>query len=309
MGCVPYDPLVDPPYHYIPHIAPGVIFVVFFALAMLIQFGFMIMSRKWWYASIWIGALGELMGWAARLYSNKCPYNNTAFTMQISILIIAPCFFSAALYYIEAELIRKWGRQHSLLSAKLYLWIFIGFDLISIAVQGAGGGLASSASSADPPTSSAPGTHTMIGGIVVQLVSMSLFSLLLFYTMWSARAEWLTGSNLGPDAMRMKLILASTLLIDACILARNYYRAVELGEGWDGYLMSHEAYFCIFDAGLMTLVVIAFTCAPPMFFIKTNKGFSSAGALEADKRVSDSDIDTVEKPASPSGVGNYQTRI
>ena len=87
-GCVPYDPLVDLPYNYIPHVAPGVIYVIAFSLAMIIHLFYMIKSRKWWYASLWIGAMAEIMGWAARLYNHYCPYNSDAFTMQIAILII-----------------------------------------------------------------------------------------------------------------------------------------------------------------------------------------------------------------------------
>lgn len=87
-GCVPYDPAANPPYNYVPSTAPGVVFVVCFSLAMLGHIAQVGISRKWWYTSFTLGAMSELMGWAARLYSHRCPYNNDAFTLQISILII-----------------------------------------------------------------------------------------------------------------------------------------------------------------------------------------------------------------------------
>lgn len=88
MGCVPYDPLVLPPYNYVPHVAPGAIFVACFGLAFIGHIFQAAISRKWWYTSLILGAMCELMGWCARLYSHWCPYNNNAFVLQISILII-----------------------------------------------------------------------------------------------------------------------------------------------------------------------------------------------------------------------------
>ena len=87
-GCVPFDPLADPPYNYVPSLAAGIIFVVFFTASLIghiVQTG---LSRRWWYSAFALGALCELMGWAARLASHYCPYNSDAFTLQISILII-----------------------------------------------------------------------------------------------------------------------------------------------------------------------------------------------------------------------------
>ena len=134
----------------------------------------------------------------------------------------------------------------------------------------------------------------MIGGIIVQLVSMSVFSFLLGWTCWSARANWLTGPNQHKDAGRMKLILATTLIVDALILARNYYRAVELGEGWDGFLNDHEAYFCIFDAALMVLAIGALAIFPPQFYLKADN-FPTLANLENNKRLSDSDEEVAAK--------------
>lgn len=252
-GCVAWDPAVDNIFHYDPSLAAGVIFSVVFALSMLAHTAQTIISRKWWLLSFALGALGELMGWAARAAAHKCAYNDTLFKLQISVLIIAPCFFSAGLYYIELKLVSIWGRQYSLIPPKLYLWIFIGFDLLSIALQGAGGGLAASATSSTPPTDPATGTNIMIAGIAAQLISMIVFSGLLAYTLSHARALWL-----GHGAAKgIKSVIGAVVFCDSMILARNAYRCVELAEGWHGHLNSTEWYFCVFDATFMFLAVVA----------------------------------------------------
>jgi hypothetical protein len=39
-------------------------------------------------------AIVEVIGWAGRTWSSKCPYNSTAFLMQISTLIIGEYFWT-----------------------------------------------------------------------------------------------------------------------------------------------------------------------------------------------------------------------
>ncbi|KAI9716411.1 MAG: hypothetical protein M1828_000353 [Chrysothrix sp. TS-e1954] len=282
-SCQAYDPSVETSYNYVPSLAPGVVFTVIFALSMVAHIAQTVLSRKWWYSSFAIGALAELMGWAARLAAHYCPYSGDLFSLQISILIIAPCFFSAGIYYILGQLIRKWGRQYSLISANLYLWIFITADLASIAIQGAGGGIASSASSASPPKSTATGTHIMIAGIAIQLASMSIFCILFLYTIFRAR-----GLYLGGRDTKVTQLLGATIAGAALILIRNVYRAVELGQGWSGYLISHEAYFCVLDAGLMSLCVLIFNIFYParhIDFSQSALGFHAKEPLGSEEEM------------------------
>jgi hypothetical protein len=55
--------------------------------------------------------------------------------MQITTLIIAPVFFTAALYVLLGVLIKLLGRQSSLLSARMYAIVFVTCDIISLVVQ------------------------------------------------------------------------------------------------------------------------------------------------------------------------------
>jgi len=50
----------------------------------------------------------------------------------------------------------------------------------------------------------------------------------------------------------------ATTFSASCVMIRNYYRAVELGQGWDGYLIKHEVYFAVLDAALMVMAVVVF---------------------------------------------------
>ena len=88
-GCVAYNPQAkEPIYGYVPHIAPGVIFSVCFAIIFAATSYLTIRSRKWWYTALVLGVLGELIGWIGRIGAHYCPYSANIFSLQISILII-----------------------------------------------------------------------------------------------------------------------------------------------------------------------------------------------------------------------------
>ena len=110
----------------------------------------------------------------------------------------APCFFSAAIYYILGQMITQYGRRYSLISARMYLAIFVSFDMVSIAIQAVGGASASKAGGEDPPGNTASGKHIMMAGIIIQIVSMSAFALLWLIFLWRARA---VGNTSGNDVL------------------------------------------------------------------------------------------------------------
>jgi len=62
------------------------------------------------------------------------------------------------------------GPEYSRLPPKLYTWIFIGFDAISILTQAAGGGLAASTGSLVNI-----GDKVIITGIAIQVATMAFF--------------------------------------------------------------------------------------------------------------------------------------
>ena len=58
-GCVAYDPTVAPSFDYIPSLAPGIVFSVFFALSLIAHILQTSISRRWWFSTFAIGALGK----------------------------------------------------------------------------------------------------------------------------------------------------------------------------------------------------------------------------------------------------------
>ena len=164
-------------------------------------------------------------------------------------------------------MISQYGRAYSPISPRVYMFVFIGFDLLSIAIQGSGGGLASSAGSKVPPGNTAPGTHLMMAGIIIQLISMSVFVGCWLYFILAARRS--------PFS---RLAAAATSFVATLILIRNFYRAVELSQGWTGYLITHEVYFCVLDGALMALAALTFNLVHPAKYV-TGIPKLSSGAM------------------------------
>ena len=55
-----------------------------------------------------------------------------------------------------------------------------------------------------------------------------------------------------------KSLAWATTFSTFCIIVRNLYRAIELSQGRNGYLITHEIYFAVLDGALMARAVGVF---------------------------------------------------
>jgi hypothetical protein len=62
---------------------------------------------------ITVGGVCEILGWVGRVWSAENVYNINGFLLQEILLILAPCFFSAAVYGILGMFVRAVGPEHS----------------------------------------------------------------------------------------------------------------------------------------------------------------------------------------------------
>ncbi|KAK4193135.1 RTA1 like protein-domain-containing protein [Podospora australis] len=263
-GCYPHLLDVFPNiYHYRPSLGAGITFCVLFAfcsLGHLVTFGFF---RKWTSILFFLGSITELIGWAGRTWSAKCPYNTNAFLMQITTLIIAPTFYAAALYVLLGSLIKLLGPQTSIMTPKWYAIIFCTCDVASLVIQAVGGAMASTAADKiDGDTK--PGTHTMVAGIVFQLFTMTVFAVLV--------ADFLRRVFVHKTMMdrKIKLVLSSMTVSFVMIYIRSIYRTIELAEGWSGKLITTEGYFIGLDAALMFVAAAAWLVFDPAVLLRSH---------------------------------------
>ncbi|KAJ5092793.1 hypothetical protein N7456_008654 [Penicillium angulare] len=262
MGCHAKIPGVGTSYGYVPQLSVGIVFCALFGVAMIahtIQFCW---KRQWWCVVFTLGCMVELIGWAGRTWSNVCPYNGTAFLMQISTLIIAPTFFTAGIYVLLGRFIQILGPESSIIKPSLYLWVFCTCDVLSLVIQAVGGGLAS-AEVNKVNGNTKPGTHIMVAGIVFQLFSITIFVICATDFVRRTLRRRLLQSMTGTIVPLLAAMVFSVL----CIYARSVYRTIELSQGWSGYLITHERYFIALDGAMMVAAVVVFNFVHPGWFL------------------------------------------
>ena len=142
----------------------------------------------------------------------------------------------------------------------MYLWIFCTCDVISLVVQAVGGALASDASST-PTGDTKPGTDIMVAGILFQLASIAVFTVLGVIFLVRVR-------KIGFER-NLQLLVAATSLSVVTILVRSVYRAIELLQGWSGFLITHEPYFISLDGAMMVVAVGVFNILHPAWLLRT----------------------------------------
>lgn len=156
-------------------------------------------------------------------------------------------FLAAAVYLTLKYLVLTVGEQYSRLPAKYYTWIFILCDLLSLILQGAGGGLAATA---DTDASAATGNNLMMAGIVWQVFTLLVFGILAgeyAARAYRRRSEWTQPVVNLVSSMRFKLFVGSIATAFTVILIRCVYRIAEMAGGWRNEIMQNEAEFIVLD--------------------------------------------------------------
>lgn len=156
------------------------------------------------------------------------------------------------------------------MSPRTYLIAFCTADVVSLVLQAVGGGMASVAASASPARDTAAGTNIMVAGIVFQMAAITVFCAL--FAVFLKRTATATrkgggGGEATPLSARVKVLVVATTASIAFIYVRSIYRTVELLEGWDGYLITHEVYFVVLDGAMMVCAVAVFNLVHPGWFL------------------------------------------
>ncbi|KAF8990476.1 RTA1 like protein-domain-containing protein [Cyathus striatus] len=257
---------LNSPYNYDPTKYVAIIMVILFSISTAVHTGQALYFRLWWLLpTACLCGTAELIGWGARLWSSISPLLDTPFKMQIALTIIAPTPLVAANFIILGRLISRLGPQYSRLSPKWYTIIFCSCDVVSLVIQGVGGGLAASA---DTPSGAVNGAHIMLGGIVFQLVAIVVYALLAmeFFLRYLHDkpvrniATHFTSSRKpievrGEMTRRLQLMSGALIFSTLSLFIRAVYRTIELSDGWNGRIISTEVYFNVLDGAMVILAM------------------------------------------------------
>lgn len=105
---------------------------------------------------------------------NISPFDGNNFIIYLVGLTIGPAFYSAAIYLSISRIITMFGETFSWFKPRTVTLAFIGFDVVSLILQSAGGAIASMAEDGDKKTSDL-GVNIMIAGLAVQVAATTAF--------------------------------------------------------------------------------------------------------------------------------------
>jgi hypothetical protein len=252
-------------YGYYPTLGWNVAYAGFFGLALCLHIILGVRYKTWSYAiAMSLGCIGEVVGYIGRVMMWNNPFDEAGFQMQICCLIIAPAFISAAIYLTLKHIVCSFGESWSRVRAGWFTWIFIGCDLLSLVLQGAGGGIAATADFGSDLQD--VGTNLMLAGVVWQVVCLTFFGYFL--------AEYLVRTyrhrnEIGCDGIELyhdrkfRLFVFGILTAYVTILARCAYRIPELSDGWRSEIMRNEVEMIVLEGAMIVIAVTALTVFHP----------------------------------------------
>ncbi|KAF8161694.1 RTA1-like protein [Crassisporium funariophilum] len=263
------------PYNYIPSRTVGYIFIVLFTTSTLIHGVQLARYLMYWIIpTICLCGFLEILGWAGRLWSSYEVWLFTPFQMQITCTIMAPTPLLAASFIIFGTIIKRLGPSYSRLSPKWCPGILISSqDVISLVIQGVGGGIAASAETLEGANR---GARIMLGGIIFQLVVIIafIFVALEFSIRYMRNAPLASRAHLpiengsasatrGVYTTKIGLMVYALIFSTTLLVIRAIYRTIELNNGWDGPIISDELLFNVLDGAMIVLAIYTINIAHP----------------------------------------------
>lgn len=195
----------------------------------------------------------ELIGYAGRIWSHYDTTSIGGFVIQAILILVAPALFVASIYMILGRLIRTLHAEElSLIPIAWVTRVFVISDVISFSLQAGGGGI----QAAGTLELFHIGEKIIIAGLFVQIVVFGFFMVTAVIFQYRFARSAIFAS--APAPVNWKRHLNVLYTVSALILVRSIFRVIEYLQGNDGYLISHEVFLYVFDALLMTAVMIIF---------------------------------------------------
>ncbi|KAJ9605894.1 hypothetical protein H2200_009743 [Cladophialophora chaetospira] len=220
-------------FGYVPSFTLGVLGVSLFALALLLHSWLLLRYRTWFFSTVVIGTLMEIVGYVFRSLASKLnPYSVAYFVGQYFCIVVAPVFYSAAIYSLLTVMINRVGAEYAPLRPKVILWTFVSCDVVATVIQVLGASLIGSAYSNDKDPN-VP-NHILLAGLAFQVLAYAIFLVLYITFIHKAHAA------LTP---RLRRFAAATLFAALAVYLRTIIRLAETAEGLLMFLSTHEAIF------------------------------------------------------------------
>ncbi|KAK5942325.1 hypothetical protein PMZ80_004888 [Knufia obscura] len=278
-------PLDQSIYGYRPTLPGSAVLIALYGICAIIQLAMGIRYKTWGFMTVmFLGCLDEILGYVARIMYNQNPWNGSSFVMQIVTITIGPVFFCAAIYVMIYKIINYIDPSKARFNPRLIYWVFISCDIVSLALQSAGGGLSS-----DATGNSGMGVNIALAGLAFQVATLAAFMLVCADYAFRSRQSW-RNTHL-PTAF--KSFVGFLTLAVLLIFIRCCYRVYELGNGYsrDSESLRDEGLFIGLESVMIVVAAFALVGAHPGLAFKKHgrDGSSSQKAMMAGEKIEDVD--------------------
>lgn len=227
----PECPVEASVYGYFPSLGANAFFLAFFAVCFFVNLFLGVRHRTWSYMiAVCLGCLTEAIGYIGRLIMRNNPFADSGFITQICCLIIAPAFNSAAIYLTLKHVTLCFGPEFSFIKPRLYTYIFICADIVSLVLQAIGGAMASTANTQSQQDT---GDNLMMAGIGWQVAALFLFAVtasLYIVRRWRAlrHSPLSREASMTWESRKFRLFAFGVVTAWLTIFTRCVYRIIEM---------------------------------------------------------------------------------
>ena len=252
-------------YGYQPNVAFSLVSTVAFGILGVILSVQTVRSRQWFTGILALGAFMEFAGYLTR-YLVTQGSSNGIFILSYVLILVTPNGLALVNYAAVGRLLltlpskprgKTWLRipiitdAYGVFRANRIATFFFLSDVIAFFIQ---------ASSAAFLTSSNPSTvNTGLTVIKIGLAWALAFVALFFFVTIYVYVSPMYEIKKHPDVAMIKAMYVSLFATISLLLIRLIYRMVEFVDGNRGYIATHEAFFGVFDTGLVFICCVLYS--------------------------------------------------
>ncbi|KAL1962951.1 hypothetical protein VTN77DRAFT_9047 [Rasamsonia byssochlamydoides] len=257
-------PIILANIRYVPSLAGNATYLAIFMFLLIVHIFLGIRWRTWGFLAGMVGGLIlEVIGYGARIGMHNNQFIKPPFFAYLITLTIAPAFLSASIYLCLGRIVTVYGAHLSRFKPRTYSVVFVTCDIISLILQAAGGAIAASGGA---PDDEKLGEHIMLGGLIFQVVSLVLFSVLcLEFALRVKKAPtqrnpvftYVTGT------FKFKAFLWSLAIATVAIIIRSSFRVAELENGFASSIANDQGLFMALEGPMIMLAVVSLAVFHP----------------------------------------------
>ncbi|KXL49097.1 hypothetical protein M433DRAFT_164139 [Acidomyces richmondensis BFW] len=261
-------------YKYTPSVGGSVFFILVFLGATTSHAWYSWYSRYKRFIPLIIGGLLEFIGYCIRAGAHNYLTAIGPFALQNLFLLLAPIFFAATIYMLLGTIIRTLNAEDlSPIRLSRLTKTFVTADVLCLIIQGNGGSLQAIDSSSIKINLQLIGKWVVVGGLTIQILTFGGF-ILICRRFHRRLLDHPISASISPS-IQWEKCMKVLYVVSGLIVLRNLVRTIEYCQGFDGWIIQHEAMLFIFDAVPMSLLLLILLVWHPARLLGKNSNRSS----------------------------------